>query len=637
MARSQEGVLIDLDDLMGLADALGQEEEDIVLPPRRDEPTDDEEEEVYVPPARDRTHKSSRPPPPAPQQRQQAAAPPSPPARQSHLDPGPGAYRVSPRRGITMASGTISSDSSVATNQGNTFSVPPPSLALPSLAEAEPVSSYLVEATPINAALAPELVPEALSSTPQPPEPTLNETLPLGQSPPVQQQGPGRRKRLALFLALGAVVVAAIIGVAVWAATRSTGAPAPAPGPSTSSIWSEDRLETTCSTLRETFDNCVNYTGLGESDCETCVVDSWGVDPSLIKECSPVVEETCRSLSASCPLCSGCEPEFLDYFECRSQCALAGVDGCTFSPAPRPTPSPTPSEVKCPQEKLLFNKCVDYSGTELSNCERCIVDQWPVKPSNVTSCTQIDDETCSALSACASCAGCEQELLTYVECASNCDLPSADECTGGVPTAAPTNACSNFEKDFAACTTDPCIACRNDLIGDGAASCAVIENRTCNIAGFCPDCAPCVSLLVAWNNCLLEGDCPEIACEPAGPTQAPAPGGPTQAPAPGGPTQAPAPGGPTQAPTPYPCPDEFDVYWSCVAAFTGGSSSECRTCRNDHFNVTINTCQDSQIRTCALDDACPMCGPCEDQQVALVNCLNGDGCESFNCSSSESP
>jgi hypothetical protein len=506
-----------------------------------------------------------------------------------------------------MASGTISSDSSVATNQGNTFSVPAPSLALPSLAEAEPVSSYLVEATPINEALAPELVPEPLSSTPQSPEPTLSETLPLGQSPPVQQQGAARRKRLALFLALGAVVVAAVVGVAVWAATRS--APAPAPGPSTSSIWSEDRLSTTCSDLRETFDNCVNYTGSGESNCEACVVDSWGVDPSLITECSPVVEETCASLSDSCPLCSGCEPEFLDYFECRSQCALAGVDGCTFSPAPGPTPSPTPSEVECPQEYKLFNQCVDYSGTGVSNCERCIVDRWQ-ESGNFTSCTQAVNETCSALPVCSDCAGCEQEFLTYAECLSPCDFPRADDCTGGVPTAAPTNNCSKVANDFLACANGPCTACRESLIGDGVGSCADIENRTCNIAEFCPDCAPCRSLLIDSNNCLNEGVCAEIACEPAGPTQ---------------------------APTPYPCPDEYDAYWSCVAEFTGGSSSECRACRIQHFNVTINTCQDSQIRTCALDDACPMCGPCEDQQLALVNCLNGDGCESFNCSSSESP
>jgi hypothetical protein len=34
-----------------------------------------------------------------------------------------------------------------------------------------------------------------------------------------------------------------------------------------------------------------------------------------------------------------------------------------------------------------------------------------------------------------------------------------------------------------------------------------------------------------------------------------------------------------------------------------------------------------------LDDACPMCGRCEDQYVAFINCLNGDRCDPFNCSS----
>jgi hypothetical protein len=60
-------------------------------------------------------------------------------------------------------------------------------------------------------------------------------------------------------------------------------------------------------------------------------------------------------------------------------------------------------------------------------------------------------------------------------------------------------------------------------------------------------------------------------------------------------------------------------------------------CRSVYTNVTVNTCQDSQVRACGLDDACPMCGRCEDQQVAVTNCLNAPYCDPFNCSSSESP
>jgi hypothetical protein len=505
--------MIDLDDLKG------QEEEEIALPPRQADVELSDAEEVYVlPPRRNRTQKSARPPPPISQQRHQLPPSPPPPAdhitRQSNVDPGPGAYRVSPARGVTRASGAISSEASVATNQGSMLSVPTPPFTLAPIA-----SPYLVEATPIEAELAPEPAPVI----PKFPDPAASEALPLSQPPPIQQQDPARWKRISLLLALGFIIIAAIVGVSVWAATRSTGAP---PGPPSSSIWSQDRLMTTCSAFRDTFDNCVNYTGSGESGCERCVVSSWGADPSLVTQCSPVAEKTCSSLSSSCPLCSGCEQEFLDYFECRSQCTLAGISGCTFAPAPTPpspAPSPSPTTDRCSTERSTFYQCVTDNQGNVSSCLYCFDSRVP---KNI-SCAQYEPYVCSEVSA-------------------------------------------------------------------------------------CPMCGPCTAEDVAWTNCLQQGHCDPFTC-PEVTTP------------------------PTAAPTLLRCPNEYNSYWTCVAAYTGGDSSECLACRAVYTNITINTCQDSQIRTCGLDVACPMCGQCEDQEVAWVNCLNGAECDPFNCSSSVNP
>jgi hypothetical protein len=161
-----------------------------------------------------------------------------------------------------------------------------------------------------------------------------------------------------------------------------------------------------------------------------------------------------------------------------------------------------------------------------------------------------------------------------------------------------------LKANFDRCASNACSSCRNKLIDEGGPACADIENRTCNIGEYCPDCAPCLNDLIAWNNCENEGSCSTFTCA-----------------------------SPSQAPTPYPCPEEFDAYWGCVAEYNAGDSSDCRACRNEFFPNSTRTCADVEYLSCHVSEECPECGPCHDEQVAWSDCyyqING-GCGPSNC------
>jgi hypothetical protein len=541
-----------------------------------------------------------KPPPPAP-------SPTADLSRQRHLDPAPGAYYVSPGHSATLAAPDAPAEGPEAT--GPDARTAPP--ALPSLVEAEPViSSVLVEATPVYA----EVVPE--------------DATPLGADDP----GPARRNRLLVLsmLAVG-VAVAVVVGSVVGTTVRS-GAP-PTNAETSPSIWSSDASESKCSSQRDSLHGCVNHTGPDASACEQCIVGLWPSDPT---SCSQIVNQTCAALNSStCSslFCSGCERDFLEYFQCKANCSL---DDCAALPqAPESgsgsqIPASAPAN-QCTAEGQAWVQCMQDAGLDndaMITCGDCHLGYLNSIAEGML-CRSLVDFICSKIRACSSrCGNCDKEILGYQRCdqgrcfSGTCpspapSTPSTSSPSPTMPMDPSSTRCSTERSAFYKCVTDnqgdfsSCLNCFQSRLPEGNITCAQYEPYLCSEVSACPTCGPCTAEDVAWTNCLQQDNCYPFTCPEITP--------------------------PTAAPTPYVCPDESDAYWSCVADFTGGYSSECRACRNQHFNVTINTCQDSQIRTCGLDDACPMCGRCEDQQVSLVNCLNGAACEPFSCSSSASP
>ena len=93
--------------------------------------------------------------------------------------------------------------------------------------------------------------------------------------------------------------------------------------------------------------------------------------------------------------------------------------GSTSEPSPGGSTN-SPSVLVCEQEAGDFDFCIENSANpDASQCENCVTSYWPT---NVSSCSDIDDETCLGIDQCAMCDGCDTELLVYVSCLSKCDL-----------------------------------------------------------------------------------------------------------------------------------------------------------------------------------------------------------------------
>jgi hypothetical protein len=426
----------------------------------------------------------------------------------------PGAYRVPPDPNAAAAS----SESSVATNQDGSLAPPPP---MYSLLEAVPVvSSVLVEATPIEA----EIIHNGAD---EPREP--------------------RRRRLLILLFLAALVVASIaVGVAVWSAARNE--PATSPGTSSSSapsLWM-DSDGSKCASQQETFNLCVNYTGntSASPSCEPCIVDSWPQNPTV---CSQIDNETCSALtSARCSsFCLACEWAFLDYFECKSGCALSNIDGCQglysgggtpsspSAPAPAastptpPAPSPTapssPTSSKCPGENAAFVQCVVGNQGNIDDCIACIDNYVP-----------------------------------------------------------------------------------------GGLSCTQYASYMCNEISACPSCGPCAVEDLAWTNCLFAGECNTFTCPGVTPS-------------------------PTPVPTTQPCDSELQAWASCIES--NGDLDLCSSCFSTYLPDSSLTCEEGHQIDCALAQACPDCGgtSCQDELLTFSSCLKADQCSTYTSCSAPAP
>jgi hypothetical protein len=191
---------------------------------------------------------------------------------------------------------------------------------------------------------------------------------------------------------------------------------------------------------------------------------------------------------------------------------------------------------KCLDPQAALNSCVGYNGSGISECEGCVVSYWPVPPGNVTSCRQVDDETCRGVSACTSCRGCEPEFFAYYECAIGCPLvgpgcpgyPSRSPVAPNTPTASPTPVpCQEEDAAYDRCIRganggDPreCIDCAHASIPGHShyfipnynVTCADLATATCSVVAACPVCGDCEAELVVWTNCINQAYCEGFSC-----------------------------------------------------------------------------------------------------------------------------
>jgi hypothetical protein len=141
----------------------------------------------------------------------------------------------------------------------------------------------------------------------------------------------------------------------------------------------------------------------------------------------------------------------------------------------------------------------------------------------------------------------------------------------------------------------------SDYYPNATETCMQSVDLECGLQEACPSCGKCQEQQISFVDCLNAELCNPISC-------------------------------PTTPPGD--CPDEEYAYWRCVAEANQGDSTACRGCRADFFPDSIDTCGEVQYLACNVHDACPMCGRCEEQELAWDNCLNQEYCDPFNCSSS---
>jgi hypothetical protein len=212
-----------------------------------------------------------------------------------------------------------------------------------------------------------------------------------------------------------------------------------------------------------------------------------------------------------------------------------------------------PSSEDCPDTYAAFNECVGWSGEEgFSECENCYLDYIVSVNSidvanneSLTSCTQVDDESCAALagSCAAPCTKCYQELLTYFACEWGCTLDDAcaasDENDNDTPapTSAPTALkCPDEQAAFNECVEQSgaevdCSTCKDELVpDDGIDSCEYSEQLTCSLVEECPICGDCQEEYTTFVNCLNKGSCLPFNCTSLSPTIPPSPSPTTDSP-----------------------------------------------------------------------------------------------------------
>jgi hypothetical protein len=211
-----------------------------------------------------------------------------------------------------------------------------------------------------------------------------------------------------------------------------------------------------------------------------------------------------------------------------------------------------------------------------------------------------------------------------------------------VPTPAPTDAClPENQAAINQCFTDnsidgqACVDCHNayiDMLPSDLSTmtCDELSTLICNQIDTCAStCGTCGSSLEAFETCKWSSisNC-YVSCSPTPTT----PSFPTSPVAP-----APSPSAPSLPTTPSPptsteCDTEKSAFVSCVTST--GDATACQGCLDTYGgSTTITTCDEAQAFTCGLEAACPECGTCEAENVAVTDCLNAGLCNAVDCTS----
>jgi hypothetical protein len=303
----------------------------------------------------------------------------------------------------------------------------------------------------------------------------------------------------------------------------------------------------------------------------------------------------------------------------------------------------------CPETYGSFNACVGYSGDGASDCESCtiqyLLDYNNIDQSNnetLTSCTQVDDETCAALDYCSAyCAGCYQELITYAECEWDCTIDQS--CVSGTdtnpsPTSSPTVLqCPQEHAAYTQCvqtsgSVADCNSCGAARAPDEVTTCAYSEQLTCTLIEDCPICGDCQEEYTTWINCLNEGDCLAFDC--ASPTLQPSAPPATSLPS----TRAPTLALPSEPPSSGPgnVSDDDGAGASCQSLkddldgcmfdqLPTSQSASCKSCVEAKYDQlleqsTSTKCSTIQSEMCDAVSATCDCGACASAYHALVQC-----------------
>jgi hypothetical protein len=307
----------------------------------------------------------------------------------------------------------------------------------------------------------------------------------------------------------------------------------------------------------------------------------------------------------------------------------------------------------CPETYGAFNDCVGYSGDGASECERCLVqyiadvNYVDLNNNETLTCSHMDYDTCPALEYCSAyCTGCNQELVTYLECETGCSV--VGDCASGTdtnpsPTSSPTALqCPDEKAAYSQCVettglVNDCNSCANARTPDEINTCAYSEQLTCTLMEDCPICGDCQEEHVAWINCLNKGDCLAFDC--ASPTLQPSSSPSTARPTlpiEEGPTSEPGAGDDAGNDDDATCALQRDELGDCMFDKLPTSQSEsCKSCVEAKYNQlleqsTSTKCSTIQSEMCdAVSETCN-CGACASAYHALVQCRvdGGDsGCK----------
>jgi hypothetical protein len=357
-------------------------------------------------------------------------------ARQGHIEPTPGAYRVSPGRYVTRASVASSAAESLVTRTRTPMSSQARFSEGESVPEAVVSAAFLVEATPIDAETATVVNPPTTAPLAKPfplLEPAVSsggedgssQGTPAPTPSPRKQQHPERRRRrrALLLVCVGAVVVGAAVagGVGAWVATRSE---EPEPEASrdpplddggadivpTSAPSSSPTPNTRCSSQSEAWLACIRSTG-DLPACQTCAQSYYpnvteSCEQSAIVECG--LEEACQGA------CGSCQVLQVAYVSCLNEELCAPIT----CPEPTPTqtvpPTAAPTLPECPDEDEAYWKCVaEYNQGDSTACRECRND---FIPDEGLTCANIAVLACEIARVCSVCGPCQDQELAYANC-----------------------------------------------------------------------------------------------------------------------------------------------------------------------------------------------------------------------------